>query len=144
MPVRRTRTGMGPSHRASENSSDETPAIFRALRRVPRATSRCMGMTQPRSPSGVIFLRTTWLPRWRSTKNPSRFKAFTASVPDTMGSLAMRQFKSVDRCWLPDGLRERFEVKVGGLLQVGKRLRLGVALAGSADFGTFRHEPVGF
>jgi hypothetical protein len=35
------------------------------------------------------FLRTTWLPRWRSTKNPSRFKAFTASVPDTMGSLAM-------------------------------------------------------
>jgi hypothetical protein len=24
------------------------------------------------------FLRTTWLPRWRSKKNPSRFKSFTA------------------------------------------------------------------
>ena len=78
------------NYNASENASGETPAIFSALRNVPRATSRCMGITQPRSPSGVIFLRTTWLPRWRSTKNPSFFKAFTASVPETMGSLAVR------------------------------------------------------
>lgn len=103
-----------------------------------------MGMTQPRSPYGVVFLRTAWLPRWRSTKNPSRFKAFTASVPDTMGSLAMCQFKSVDRRWLLDGMREGFEVKVGGLLQVGESLLLGVALAGSPDFGTLGHKPVGF
>jgi len=94
------------NYKAAENSSGETPAIFSALRSVPRATSRCMGMTQPRSPSVVIFLRTTWLPRWRSTKNPSRLKALTATVPETMGSLAMRQFKSVDRRRFPDGLRE--------------------------------------
>lgn len=79
------------NYKASLNSSGETPAIYNALRSVPRATSRCMGMTQP---------------RWRSTKNPSRIKAFTASAPDTMGSLAMRQFKSADRRRFPDGLRE--------------------------------------
>jgi hypothetical protein len=33
-------------------------------------------------------------------------KALTATVPETMGSLAMRQFKSVDRRRFPDGLRE--------------------------------------
>lgn len=56
-----------------------------------------------------------------------------------MGSLAISQFKCVDRRRLPDGVREGFEVKVGGLLQVGERLRLGVALAGCADFGTLGH-----
>ena len=68
--------------------------------------ARCMGMTQPRSPCGGTFLRTAWLPRWRATKNPSRCSALTASVPDTMGSLAMRQFKRADRGWLFQGLRE--------------------------------------
>jgi hypothetical protein len=39
---------------------------------------------------GGDFFEDDMLPRWRSTKNPSRFKAFTASMPETMGSLAMR------------------------------------------------------
>jgi hypothetical protein len=34
------------------------------------------------------------------------FQSLHASVPDTMGSLAMREFKSVDRRRFPDGLRE--------------------------------------
>ena len=67
-----------------------------ALRGLKSRASFC----PPAICSGVIFfsnpalsfldvLRTTWLPRWRSTKNPSRFKAFAASVPDTMGSLTL-------------------------------------------------------
>ena len=56
----------------------------------------------------------------------------------------MGQFKRVDHRRFPDGLRERFEVKVGGLLQIGERLRLGVALAGSANLGTLGHQPVSF
>jgi hypothetical protein len=43
------------NYKASENSSGETPAILSALRSVPNATPRCIGMTQPRSPSVVIF-----------------------------------------------------------------------------------------
>jgi len=45
---------------------------------------------------------------------------------------------------LLEGLRERFEIKVCGLLQICKGLFLGVALAGRADFGTLGNEPVCF
>ena len=61
-----------------------------------------------------------------------------------MGSLAMCQFKRADGRWLLESLREGFEVKVGGLLQICKGLFLGVTLAGSPDFGTFGNKPVGF
>jgi len=53
-------------HRASWNSSGETPAILSALRRVPRATSRCMGMTQPRPPFRLICVHRPGYLRARS------------------------------------------------------------------------------
>ena len=45
------------------NSSGETFACLRMLRKVPIATSLCKGMTQPIFPSDVDFFITTWLPR---------------------------------------------------------------------------------
>ena len=77
-------------------------------------------------------------------ENPSRCSALTASVPDTMGSLGMRQFKGADGRRLLEGLRERFEIKVCGHLQICKSLFFGVALTGRADFGTLGNEPVCF
>jgi len=61
-----------------------------------------------------------------------------------MGSLTMCQFKGADGRRLFESLGEGFEVKAGGLLQICKGLFLGVTLAGSADFGTLGHKPVGF
>jgi hypothetical protein len=56
----------------------------------------------------------------------------------------MRQLEGADRRRFLEGLRERFDVKLRGLPQVCERFLLRVTLAGRADFGTFRHEPVGF
>ncbi len=43
-----------------------------------------------------------------------------------MGNLGTSQFERADGGRLPDGVREGFEVKRGGLLQVGKSLLLGM------------------
>jgi len=77
-------------------------------------------------------------------KKSEALQGFDASVPDTMGSLAMSQFERADRGRLFQCLRERFEVKVGGLSQIGQSFLLSMTLAGSANFRTLGHKPVGF
>lgn len=61
-----------------------------------------------------------------------------------MGSLATCQFKRADGCRPFQCLREAFEMEIGGFLQVGQCLLLGMTLVGRRDFGTYGHEPVGF
>ncbi len=128
--------------KASENSSLVTLAIFNALRSVPVATSRCMGMTHPISPPGVTFFMTTWLPRWRSTENPSRCKALTASMPDTNGSPGMSQFELSHLGGSPTSAGKGLQIKFGGFLQVEQRFLLGFPLRGGADFRALRHQQI--
>jgi hypothetical protein len=47
------------THSLSMNSSAVTPACFKMPRKVPTASSRCRGTTQPTAPSGVFFLSIT-------------------------------------------------------------------------------------
>ena len=61
-----------------------------------------------------------------------------------MGNLAMRQLESANGCGFFECVREGFEVKVGGLLQVGKRFLFSATLAGSANFRALGNEQVGF
>jgi len=128
--------------KASMNSSTLTPAIFRALRRVPMATSRCMGRSHPISPAGVPFFITTWLLLWRATTKPSRYKALTASLPETTGSLGMRQFEAhhLGGFWM--GIGEGFQIKLRRFLQVRQRFVLGFTLRSGANFRALSNQQI--
>jgi hypothetical protein len=103
--------------RTSINVSASTPAWRSTLARVPTARSRrWRGTTQvtlvsPLSGLGDCLCSTTWLPFWRTILKPRRYSR--------LGAL--------------------FQIKLGGLAQVGEGLLDRIALAGGSDLRTLRH-----
>jgi len=71
-------------------SSAEIPACFNMPDKVPVLSSLCSGTTHPLSPRR----RTTWLPRCRTSTNPSLINALQQSLPAIRGSLGMGQLKA--------------------------------------------------
>jgi len=78
----------GVAQRRAVNSSTERPAWRRIERRVPGASSRCIGTITVRPP---VFRSFTWLPRWLISSKPTARSARTVSCPEMTGRRGVTQ-----------------------------------------------------
>ena len=135
------------TYRSSRNSSMLTPDCLRMSERVPRANSVWSGTTVLKTRSDVRFSSDTWLPSWRNSMKPARFRARTTRSPETLGSfgISMGDFHGGPESFSVGGRPVRnppsFEVQLNRLTQVCPSALYVFSLRGDVQLRAARYIP---